>query len=195
MAGSLQDQLIKAGLASASQAKKAAREKRAETHARRKGKKTASASSAQSTDSGSQANAHTRARAKLAEKTQRDKERARAQNEKTAARGIRAEITQIILQNDLRSKQPADDDVPYNFVHGKKIKRIHIPRTQREALTKGSMVIVNNDGIYHIVTRAVADQIESRDPKRIIVSHGNEQVSSPDDDFYANFEVPDDLDW
>jgi uncharacterized protein YaiL (DUF2058 family) len=48
------------------------------------------------------------------------------------------------------------------------------------------------------VDEKVAKQIEQRDPKRIIVAHAAEAESpepGSDDEFYAKFEVPDDLDW
>ena len=50
----------------------------------------------------------------------------------------------------------------------------------------------------HFVSAKVAKQIEERDPRRIIVAHGrDEKPPEPgsDEEFYAKFEVPDDLDW
>ena len=106
------------------------------------------------------------------------------------------EIKQIILNNDQRAKKVKDDDLPYNFVHGKKIKKIHVPREQLDKLSSGSLVIVNNDGLYHLVSREVAEQIRARDPKRIITAH-EDRTPEPgsDDEYYARFQVPDDLDW
>ncbi len=136
------------------------------------------------------------ARQHIAQKAEHDRALARARNEKAAAKAQRAEIKQIILQNDQRASATRDDDVAYNFVHGKKIKKIHVPRAQRDQLSAGTLVIVNNDGRYHLVSRPVADQISARDPKRIMVAHGKQSAApSPDDDHYAKFVVPDDLDW
>ena len=64
--------------------------------------------------------------------------------------------------------------------------------------SSGRLVVVNNNGLYHFVDEKVAKQIEQRDPKRIIVAHAAEAKSpepGSDDEFYAKFEVPDDLDW
>jgi len=181
VAGSLRDQLVKAGLATAGQAKKAERQNRAEKQARRNDP----APDPQSA-----------ARRLKAEKAERDRTLARARNAKASAKALRAEIKQIILQNDQRASAVKDDDVPYNFVHGKKIKKIYLPRDQQRELSKGTLVIVNNDGVYHLVSRAVADQISSRDPRRIIADHAqSSSETSPDDEHYAKFEVPDDLDW
>ena len=82
-------------------------------------------------------------------------------------------------------------------MHGKQIKRIYVPPAQREKLISGSLVVINNDGLYSLVSREVAEQIRTRDPKRIITGQEEEKKPEPgsDDEFYAKFEVPDDLDW
>ena len=132
------------------------------------------------------------------EKAARDKAIARLRNEKSEAKALQAQVKQLILQNDQRTKVTDDEALPYNFVHGKKIKKIFVTKTQLDALSSGRLVVVNNNGLYHFVDEKVAKQIEQRDPKRIIVAHG-EKAKPPepgsDDEFYAKFEVPDDLDW
>ena len=208
MADSLRDQLVKAGLATASQAKKAERQNRAEQNARRQGqsgdelpvsgpgKNKGKARKRPPSDPNSPANVKARAAKLQAEKQERDRAIAQIANEKSAAKALRAEIKQIILANDQRTKTKNEDDVPYNFVHGKKIKRIYVPRKQQEQLSSGSLVIVNNDGLYHLVPKAVAERIATRDPKRIIAAHEDRKPEpGSDDEFYAKFEVPDDLDW
>jgi uncharacterized protein YaiL (DUF2058 family) len=194
MAGSLRDQLVKAGVATSGQAKKAERQKRAEEQARRQGRGGKNAKSA-APDASSPANARQRARDLIADKVKRDRATAAVRNEKNLAKSLRAEIKQIILQNDQRTSEAKDDDVPYNFVHGKKIKRIYVPRAQQQQLGSGDLVIVNNDGRYHLLSKNVAEQIRTRDPKRIIAAHDPSAPSTPDDEYYAKFEIPDDLDW
>ena len=201
MSESLRDQLVKAGLATASQAKKAERQAKAQQHANRGGKPGKSGKAGQSkpkqVDPNSPEAVKARARKQQAEKRARDKAIAETRNEKAAAKALRAEIKQIISQNDQRQKASNDEDVPYQFVHGKKIKRIYVPPAQREQLIKGSLLVVNNDGLYSLVSKEVAEQIRSRDPKRIITGQEEEKPPEPgsDDEFYAKFEVPDDLDW
>ena len=59
-----------------------------------------------------------------------------------------------------------------------------------------SDIVINNDGNYHFVVPDIAAKIEQRDPKRIIVAHNqSEKEKTADDEFYAKFEIPDDLDW
>lgn len=199
MADSLRDQLVKAGLASGAQAKKAERQARAEQNAQRSGGKrgaSAKGKPSKASDPNSPEKVKARARKQQEEKRARDQELARKANEKAAAKAQRAEIKQIILQNDQRNKTVNEDDQPYNFVHGKKIKKIFVPRSQIEQLSKGGLVIVNNDGNYHLIAKEVAEQIRQRDPKRIVAAHANNS-SEPDDEdeYYAKFKVPDDLDW
>ncbi len=211
MAQSLRDQLVAAGLASSGQAKKAEKQKRAEAQARAQGKKkqgkggknkkkgAAAKKPVEGSPQAAAAEPTATARAKLAQaaKVRRDKELARERNEKAQARALRAQIKQLVKENDQRVKEKSDTDVPYNFLHKKKIKRIYVPQAQLDALSKGKLVIVNNDGLYHLVTPEIADKIAQRDPKWIITAHDeSSSADDPDmDDYYKKFEVPDDLDW
>ncbi len=120
----------------------------------------------------------------------------RAIADKAKARALHAEIKQIITAHDQRVKTMSDDDVPYNFVHGKRVKRIYVPPAQREQISRGALVIVNNDGRYHLLPKKAAEKVRARDPKRIIVAHdGSAPEPDSDDEYYARFQVPDDLDW
>ena len=202
---SLRDQLVESGLATASQARKAERQAKAEKQARKRrsdsdppkaqgrgARKGGADKAADGTPT-----AQDRARQARAAKARRDREIAQARNSKAAARALRAEIKQIIAQNDQRDKTTREDDVPYNFSHNRKIKRIYLPRAQVESLARGQLVIVNNDGLYHLVTREVADRIAERAPGWIVGAKEEDQRSEPEemDDYYKQFEVPDDLDW
>ena len=185
MAGSLRDQLVKAGLATSAQAKKA--ERQANREKNQQHKKPADQK---------KPNVKQRAQQLKKEKVEKDRALAKTRNDKYAARALRAEIKQMILQNDQRAKTSNESDVPYNFVHGKKIKRIYLPESQRTQLINGSLVVVNNDGLYHFVSKQVADKIAQRDPKRIIVAYTDKpEATSEDDEYYAKFAIPDDLDW
>jgi len=207
VAQSLRDQLVAAGLASSGQAKKAEKQKRAEAQARAQGKKKRGKANKggknkapkPGSPQAAAAEPTTTARAKLAQaaKVRRDKQIARERNEKAQARALRAQIKQLVKDNDQRVKEKSDTDVPYNFLHKKKIKRIHVPPAQLDALSKGKLVIINNDGLYHLVTPEIADKIAERDPKWIITAHDDKKPTADAemDDYYKKFEVPDDLDW
>ena len=198
MSQSLRDQLVKAGLATRAQAKKAERSKRAEATAARHRDKTKDETKKGKGAAKQSETDKVKAAQQRAEKAARDKALAQQRNEKTQAKALQAQIKQLILQNDQRTKVDDDEAVPYNFVHGKKIKKIFVTKPQLEALSNGSLFVVNNNGLYHFVDEKVAKQIEQRDPKRIIVAHKDEKKPvepGSDEEFYAKFEVPDDLDW
>ncbi|MEQ8857954.1 MAG: DUF2058 domain-containing protein [Pseudomonadales bacterium] len=193
MAGSLKDQLLKAGLVTPDRARKIEREARAEKNAKRQGKGKPKEKPPEPT---ALTEAQQRARALNAEKAERDRAQMRAIADKAKEKAQRAEIKQIILQNDQRVKTQSDDDVAYNFVHGKRVKRIYVPPAQRDQISSGSLVIVNNDGQYHLLSKKAAEKVRARDPKRIIVAHdGAKPEPGSDDEYYARFQVPDDLDW
>jgi|TARA_B110000444_G_C18783811_1_gene568838 uncharacterized protein YaiL (DUF2058 family) len=197
VADSLRDQLVKAGLATSAQAKKAERSGRAVETAKRHDKaKDKTKGKSEPTSQTQQVKA--KAAQQRAEKAARDKAIAQVRNAKSEAKAKQAQVRQLIAQNDQRTKVSDDEAVPYNFVHGQKIKKIHVTKVQLEALSSGRLIVVNNNGIYHFVDEKVAEQIAARDPKRIIVAHGNENkdaTPSADDEHYAKFAIPDDLDW
>ena len=201
MADSLRDQLVKAGLATSAQAKKAERSKRAVETAKRHDK---AKGKAKGKDEPSSLTQQVKAKAaqQRAEKAARDKAIAQVRNAKSEAKAKQAQVRQLIAQNDQRTKVSDDEAVPYNFVHGQKIKKIHVTKAQLEALSSGRLIVVNNNGIYHFVDEKVAEQIAARDPKRIIVAHSNENKNeskdvtpTADDEYYTKFAIPDDLDW
>jgi uncharacterized protein YaiL (DUF2058 family) len=196
---SLRDQLVASGLASTSQAKKAEKQARAESQARTKRPKNKTTNSA--TNPASKPEAATSAepesrqlaRKARVERSSRDQARARNENIRAANRAMRAEIRQILQQHDQRAKEAREDDVPYNFLHNKKIKRIYLPRGQVDQLSRDQLFVINDDGIYHLVNKEIADKISARDPSRLIAAKSDPAEDM--DEFYKKFEVPDDLDW
>lgn len=201
MAGSLKDQLLQAGLVTPEQARKAERQARVEKQNQRKAKGKGGGNGggkgpAPAPEPSAAEEARQRAREINHEKAERDRAQMRAIADKAKAKALHAEIKQIVLTNDQRAKTASDDDVAYNFVHGKRVKRIYVPPAQREQISKGSLVIVNNDGIYYLLPRKAAEKVRQRDAKRIIVDNqAREPEPGSDDEYYAQFQVPDDLDW
>ncbi|MBM4204396.1 MAG: DUF2058 domain-containing protein [Gammaproteobacteria bacterium] len=190
MSGSLRDQLIKAGLATADQARKAQKQVKAEKQAQGK---QANRTNAQSTV---QAKARAEAERKAAEKAEKDRELARIANEKVANKARNAEIRQLVAQHDMRTKEQHEDDVAYNFVHHQKVKRIWVTKEHQAQLAAGHLIIISTDGRFHLVKPEVAEQIRARDPRRVIEPVKDKKPEpGSDDGHYAKFAVPDDLDW
>ena len=63
----------------------------------------------------------------------------------------------------------------------------------------GVLVIAHIDDRYELLPRVAADKVRERDPDMIVLDHaqGTDAAASTseDDDYYAQFKVPDDLMW
>jgi len=153
MANPLQEQLLKAGLASKKQAKKAEHEKRI---------------SRKQNNGNSSAVIAGKAREEQAVKDQRNRELNRERAEETRRREIKAQVKQLIETNRL----PKDDrGEPYNFVEQNKIKRIFVSEEMTDQLSRGQLAIVKLGVGYEVVPGKVAHQIASRDKEAVVVFH------------------------
>ena len=176
---SLQDQLLKAGIVDTKKAKKIVKEKRKEAKSQPKGHARVD-------------EAREQAMRSLAEKTERDRELNRelqAQNEKKA---IQAQIVQLIRMNRI---ERTGGDIPFQFVDGKKIKKIHVtPKIQTE-LSRGRIAIARLEGRYELLPAAAAEKIMQRDKGAILLLNTSEPSAVGEEDPYAAYVIPDDLMW
>ena len=182
MAGSLQDQLLKAGLTDAKKAKQMAKEKRKQT-------RVAKSSGIDIVDENKEA-----ARQALAEKAQRDRELNAALNEKAQRKAINAQIKQLIETSKL---EKGKGDIGYNFTDGKKVKKLYVSGLEQKQLSGGVLAIAKQGDQYEIVPRPVADKIAERDAGRVIFSteEAAADLTEEEKDWYKDYEVPDDLMW
>ena len=179
MSLSLRDQLIQAGLVSEKQVKQAARQHHQQK--REQIGKPAPAVDAQKLA----------AQQAAEQKRAQDLARNRQQQEKIEQRARRAQVKQLVEQNRL-PKLACEES--YNFVAGKKIKRIPADAARRDQLGRGVLAIVNCDGNYEVVPAAIAERIRERDPHAVIPLNAATQTSDENDPYKA-FVVPDDLIW
>jgi hypothetical protein len=79
------------------------------------------------------------------------------------------------------------------------IRSILVSDAQRSELARGHLVIVRQGESYVLVPRLAADKVAERDKSLIVLDHGQAETctaaNSDDDDYYKQFEVPDDLIW
>jgi len=129
----------------------------------------------------------------IEEKSVRDRELNRQRDEKAQQKAIIAQIKQLINVNKL-SKGNGDDRA-YNFEDNKNIKRIYVNQEYHDAIAAGKIAIVKLAGQYEIVPAPVADKIKMRDDSYIILRNDPSQEDEQCDDFYADYEIPDDLMW
>ena len=119
MADSLQDQLLKSGLADADKAKRLAKEKR-------KAAKLARGTGIDLIDENKEA-----VRQVLAKKVQRDRELNQALNSKALRKAINAQIKQLIENHKLESGQ---GEIGFNFSDGKKVKKLYVTSLEQKPI-------------------------------------------------------------
>jgi hypothetical protein len=176
---SLQEQLMKAGLADAKKAKAIKQEKRKQ---------------AKQTPKGQTREDETKLAAQqaLAEKSARDREINRQQQEKAERKAINAQIKQLIEVNLIDRD---NGEVAYQFSHGKKIKKIYVTEKLQQQLIRGLIAVVTLGDGYALVPAVVADKIAQRDDSRVIVKNDPAADVVDEDDPYADYQIPDDLMW
>ena len=180
MSDSLREQLLKAGLVSKQQAAQAERQQQRQRHQQKAAGKRPPA--AQPSRPAAEAQAA---------KAARDRELNREREAKIRARAVAAEIKQLIDQHAL--PRPDGDDY-YNFVAGRKIRRIAVNAELLERLGRGDIAIVRHEGRSALLPADVAARIRERDESAVIAFQaGPEPVA--EDDPYKDFVVPDDLRW
>lgn len=178
MGNSLQDQLLKAGLATDKQAKKA----KAGKAPPRRGKKGQPPALSESAAAARQAQADKAAR----DKTLNERRKAEAE-----LRERRAQIGQLIAQHRLSCD---GGDIGYHFVDRGKVRKLYVTPEIQSRLGKGQLDIARLDGRYDVVPADVADRIRARD-ERCVVPRAASPDEPAEDDPYKDFKVPDDLMW
>ncbi|MFT4614196.1 MAG: hypothetical protein ACI9NT_001340 [Bacteroidia bacterium] len=182
MAGSLQDQLLNAGLTSADKAKKLAKEKRKEVKVARK-------SGVAVVNENKEA-----ARRLLTEKVERDRELNHALNSKAHRKAVNAQIKQLIEANKLAKGK---GDIGFNFTDGKKVKKLYLGAPEHKQLCAGKLAIVKQGDQYEVLPRPVADKIAQREPDRVIVCEeiADVALTEQEQSWYKDYDIPDDLMW
>ncbi len=175
MAISLQDQLLKAGLANKQQANKVKAQKRKENKQNSK----PAANEAQQLE-----------QARL-EKAARDKELNKQRDLEKARKAVEAEVRQLIEHHKLQIHPSAE--TPYRFVDGTLIKNIYVTPDIINQLARSQLAIAKLDEKYHLIPAETADRVETRLEGYIIRIKKDEKPA--EDDPYAAYQIPDDLMW
>jgi uncharacterized protein YaiL (DUF2058 family) len=189
MALSLQEQLLKAGLTNKKKANQVRQQKNKQAKA-------------QKNHNVVETNEAKLAAADIVEaKKTKDRELNQKTKQEAEKKALVGQIKQLIETN----KQPKfggsgrKEEVACNFTDGTLIKRIYVGPSTQKHIAQGKLVIVKlNDG-YELVPTPVADKIAERDEACIVYRADNisdvDQKSSEDDDWYADYDIPDDLSW
>ena len=180
MSNSLQEQLQKAGLVDEKQAKKIKQERRkiSKQQQHKKKHKPIDPSLLKAQQAASQ-------------KAERDRELNRQLEVNNQQKATVAQIKQLIKNN---RKPQDDDDIAYNFIDDKIVKRLFVSKVTHDALSRGLLAIVKLEDQYDIVPGEIAEKIRLRDEKCVILLNEPQQSNHADDP-YAAYQVPDDLSW
>lgn len=189
---SLQEQLKKSGLVDDKKAKQLQRAKLKEEKLARqvgvnKGKKR---------DKNSQADERKREFDRIkSEQIEKDRQLNQEKNARAQRHAIKAQIRQLIEVNAIAlSSAGQAGEKKYSFSDANKIKHLWISQQQVDQLSQGLIAIVRHSEKYTLVPAMVADKIAQRDPETIVF-RAEKSTSSPADDPYADYQIPDDLDW
>ena len=101
------------------------------------------------------------------------------------------------LQPSKQGTGPCSDescDIVYHFEHNKKVKRIYVNAEMKQHIIQGKLGIARIEGRYELVTKTVAEKIQQRNEKRIVIFSEDKEVVNEDDP-YAEHKIPDDLMW
>lgn len=189
MALSLQEQLLKAGLADKKKAKQVRQQKNKQAKA-------------QKNHNLVQTNEAKIAAEKLIEaKKAKDRELNQKTKLQAEKKALVAQIKQLIEAN----KQPKfagsrrEEEVVCNFTDGTVIKRMYVSQSTQKQISQGKLAIVKLNEGYELVPMPVANKIAERNESIVVYRADNisdaDQKSSEDDDWYAEYDIPDDLNW
>lgn len=193
--GTLQDALLKAGLADEKQAEKSRHRGKpgagdaGSKKARGSGpvaKKKRAARKKKSADSDLARAYAARRKAEMHEK-EAEKERRVAEQEERRRRNL--QLDEIVRGNTLNRKEA---DVPRYFEHLGRIRRVLCTPEQREQLNKGEIGVVNLRGSYLLVSIETLEKYREVAPDLVPGLEGRDE---PEDDGSHYPPVPDDLVW
>jgi uncharacterized protein YaiL (DUF2058 family) len=181
MSLSLREQLLKAGLVSEQQVKKAEREHSQQQYSAPRSKKKPAGPTPQ----------QLAAQKAAAEKAARDAELNARKQAKLERRARYAEIRQLVAAHQIARVETEDF---YNFQHGGQIHRVAVTPELRRRLVAGDLAIVRAEGRFAFVPASIGEQVGARVDKALL--HLNKPQAPPaDDDPYKDYVVPDDLVW
>ena len=184
MALSLQEQLLKAGLTDKKKVKQVKQQKHKQVKAQQKHKIV-------ETDEAKLA-----AAAAIEAKKAKDRELNQQAKQEAEKKAIAAQIKQLINVN---KQAKGKGDIACNFTDGTLVKRIYVDAQTQKHISQGKLAIVKYEQGYELVPMPVADKIAERDESSVVYRIDKlsveDQKASEEDDWYADYQIPDDLSW
>ena len=126
------------------------------------------------------------------EKARHDRELNKKKELQARQKAISVEINQLITNNCIERDESCE--IVYNFEHNKKVRRIYVDEEMKQKIISGKLCIARIEGRYELVPQPIAEKIQQRNEKRVVVFEKENEVIDENDP-YAKFQVPDDLVW
>ena len=183
--GSLQEQLLQAGLVNEKRLEKAKHKKKPSQN-RKNNRSTHKTDYKKVTNSKNVAD-YKKAGKKAAQSS------APEPTETVLGKALRVEIKKLLRANKLNDKE---GEIPYNYVVNSQVKRFYLNAKQQKSLTAGELGIVNWNNRSYLIPVTITDELKKlHDKIEIYRVDKDEATEDKSDDDYAGFEIPDDLTW
>ena len=179
--GSLQDQLLKAGLTTEHKMKVAKSEKRKQNKKKQKKGATSNPTDLQ----------------KHIEKTKADQaeKAAKLNAQKIADQKEKEQVARVKQILEHHNQDEITGDVTFNFTFENKIKELDVNELTHQRLVKGLLAICYLEGKFYVLSDEPARKIAEVDEKYIVLHAEPENSDKDEDDPYADYEIPDDIMW
>ncbi len=182
--GSLQEQLLKAGLVDKKGANKAKKDRQKQSKA------------ARNTSARAVSRKPTAAQQAQAKRVERDRELNQQKQKQVEQKAVFAQIKQLITLNKV---DRGTGEIAFSFVYKNKVRKIYVTDAIRQHLSQGRLAIVRlvlkSETLFEIVPAAVAEKIAQRDEHALMQITRKPDTEENGDDPYANYQIPDDLIW
>jgi len=180
-ANPLQEQLLKAGLVKKSQVAQVAKAQVKARHVK---------------GGGGPSEIQLEAERARVEKAERDRALEAERKAQGRVNELRAQARQIIADK----RVPRAGESEYRFTVDGTIRTLLVNDDLRRKLSSGVLVIARVDDRFELLPREAGAKVRERDAAMIVLDHGQDSgapaaTTSEDDEYYAQFKVPDDLVW
>lgn len=194
MGNSLRDELLRAGLVTKEQAERSQRSARRSDKRGRKRRKARAPETSREEPAKSTPGRHgLRVNQQRAAKFARDPSLAGNAKPDAERKALRERIRKLV---DTHRLNDADAEVPFNFLRGKRIKRLYVTAEQRERLLNDELVIAGVEGNHHLLPAGVVGELLELAPSTFVHRAGGEPDDpGADESDRGEHPVPDDLTW
>ena len=104
---------------------------------------------------------------------------------------IKAEIKSLIEET---CEKEIEGDQVYSYVLGKRIKQLFVNKSCHEKIVNRAVAITRLNGSTYLIPLETAEKVKALNPEWAIVI-ASEDGDKAEDGEYADYEIPDDLQW